>query len=191
MNRCNLSWAIIRIVVTGAAALNLGSACAPPPPNANVGLPPETARLAFKSQCALNVITCTSSWPVALASVVPGPEQTVTPTETGFIVQGNGGNGTEPVYLVGEESTAGDGATQLFFSWSYAASDQDPQTLEAGIEFSTETNPIQEMQAGRHYIRLTVRNDIVRETVESDEFGVIAENVASYDFVELEIEVRD
>ena len=60
-----------------------------------------------------------------------------------------------------------------------------------GIEFSTESEPAILMQMGFHYIRLTIRNNKVFEEVVSDAFGVLGTNISGFDFVELEIEVRD
>ena len=60
---------------------------------------------------------------------------------------------------------------------------------EPGEAFATEANPVQRMQVGLHYIRLHVVNDVVQTQVESDDFGVLFEEVNSFDFVEIEIEI--
>jgi len=159
----------------------------PPPP---IVLAAETARVAFQSQCAQNIIECTTSWPVAIVEVVAGEGQTVTVSSNGILVEGVDGDGQEWVNLVGSGSTMGDGATVIEYAWTFGATDADPQTLAAGDVFSVAADFSQRMAVGKHYIRLGVINDIVREQVVSDEFGVIAENVPSFDFVELEIEVR-
>lgn len=154
-------------------------------------LPAESTRVAFQSQCAQNVIECTSSWPVAVAHVESKPDQSITETAEGFLIQDTDGDGFENVCLVGSDSQLGDGADFLFYSWSFGANDSDPRTLQPGTEFSQQADPQVPMQVGLHYIRLTVRNDIVRETIESPEFGIIAEDTASFDFVELQIEIRE
>ncbi|NOX58692.1 MAG: hypothetical protein GXP29_07520 [Planctomycetes bacterium] len=154
-------------------------------------LPPETARVAIQSQCAQNVINCTTSWPTAVFTVEAMDGQSVTLTDTGFLVEGTDGNGQEMVRLVGSNSTPGDGAAFSSFKWTSGASDEDPKTLAPGNQFSTDADNNVLLAVGFHYIRLTVENDIIREEVQSDEFGLIAENVPSFDFVELEIEVRD
>jgi len=153
-------------------------------------IPPDSARVAFQSPCAQNVIECTSSWPVAIAGVRAGHGQTVTETETGYIVRRPHASGSVPVWLVGEESTAGEGATRLSYSWSSGAAQDDPCTLTPGDEFATVANPTVNLAPGFHYIRLTVENDIIRAVVASEACGVFGENIPSFDFVELEIEVR-
>jgi hypothetical protein len=180
------------ITVTVAWCVFLGAGCTPPVTddgNGDTGLPAESQRAAFQSQCAQNVIFCTTSWPTAIARVVAGEGQTATETETGFRIEGTGDDGTEPVNLVGDESVLGNGATELTYSWSAGATDENPLTLEPGEAFSTEANPVQNMQVGFHYIRLHVVNDVVQTQVESEEFGVLFEEVNSFDFVEIEIEI--
>ena len=154
-------------------------------------LPAESARVAFQSPCAQNVIECTSSWPVAVASVAARHGQTVTETDTGFLVRQPYATGSVSVSLVGDQSTAGQGATQLNHTWSYGAIEDDPCTLTPGQTFASEANPSVELEPGFHYIRLTVENDIIRPSVESPTCGVFGENIPSFDFVELEIEVRN
>lgn len=157
------------------------------------GLPADTTRLALQSQCGQAVIECTSSWPIPIIVVQARDGQTVTRTQTGFLVQGTDGNGQESVQLIGSNSTAtgNDVEAQILFSWSAAATDQDPCTLEPGAEFSTEADPLVLLQAGFHYVRLTVENDIIQETLILDGCDATVENVPSSDFQEVEIEVRD
>lgn len=154
-------------------------------------LSPVSQRVAFQSPCAQNAIECTSSWPVAIARVREVGSQIVTETDAGFIVRLPGAHGSVPVHLSGSDSTAGDGATQLSFSWSAAATQDDPCELTPGDEFSTLANPVVNLAIGLHYIRLTVENDIIRDVVESETCGVFGENIPSFDFVELEIDVRN
>lgn len=183
-------WVVLMMTGGGAmTALSVGAGC--PAPNPDAGLVPEAPRAAFASQCALNVIECTTAFPVAVIEVEPGADQIVTETANGFLVQGYSGVGSEFVRLVGSNSEPGQGATEIFHSWSHAADDDDPRTLSEGEVFSTEADPVQEMQVGFHYIRLTVRNDIVVDQLVSPEFGVLYENTPLFDFVEVEIEVRD
>ncbi|GJM25802.1 MAG: hypothetical protein DHS20C16_22170 [Phycisphaerae bacterium] len=175
-----MSAAAFGILVTGG--------CVEPLPQA---LAPETARVAIQSQCAQNVINCTTSWPEAVISVEAIGGQTVSLTDTGFLVEGSDGNGQETVRLVGTGSVPGDGATIASFEWSSGATDEDPTTLAAGTVFSDDSTDDVPMGVGFHYIRLTVKNDIIRDLVVSDEFGLLFQDVPSFDFVELEIEVRD
>lgn len=154
------------------------------------GLDPDEPRGSFASQCALNVIVCTTSWPTAALDVLALPGQTVTPTASGYLVIDSNGSGNEEVQLIGSNSTAGDGATSIEYEWSYGATDDDPRTLAAGTIFSREADPKIVLKTGFHYIRLTVRNDIIRDQVTSPDYGVLFENVPSFDFQEVEIEVR-
>lgn len=182
-----------------AAALGLlaGQGC---PPAAPQGLPADNQRATFASQCALNVITCTTSWPEAVAKVANGEGigvepldgQTVTATDAGFLVEGSDGNGVEPVQLIGSDSVVGDTASGLSYSWSSGATDNNPCELNHGDEFSTESDPQVSLLEGFHYIRLFVQNDIVRDNVEAQGCEEDAfTNVRSFDWVEIEIEVRD
>jgi hypothetical protein len=66
-----------------------------------------------------------------------------------------------------------------------------PCTLAPGTIFSAAVSPTIALQAGFHYIRLTVRNDIIRDEVNTETCGVIGRDIPSFDFVELEIEARD
>ena len=154
-------------------------------------LPAETARVAIQSQCAQNVINCTTSWPTANFTVEAMTGQTVTLTNTGFLVEGTDGNGQETVRLIGSNSTPGDGAEFTLFRWTSGATDTDPQTLFPGTQFSTEADNEVLLATGFHYIRLRVENDIIRDEVQTEQFGVIAQDVPSFDFVELEVEVKD
>ncbi len=153
-------------------------------------IPAGQARVAFQSQCAQNVIECTSSWPTAMASIASTPGSTVTETDTGFLVEADAGWGGLEVRFLGSNSEAGAGASSLSFSWSVGATDSDPCLLTPGMEFSTEADPTAVLAPGLHYVRLTVENDIIREEVVSDACGVIGMNIASFDFIEFEVEVR-
>jgi len=158
------------------------------------GLLATSQRSAFQSQCAQNVLECTTIWPEAVAILDlsrRGPDQAFSFLGGGrFIVTGTDGDGSEPVPLRGEQSALGDDATILTFSWSHAATDADKCTLVPGPVFSTDPNPLQRMEVGFHYIRLTVTNDNLRD-IFSDECGLIAESSGLFDFVEIEIEVRE
>lgn len=162
------------------------------------GLPPSTPqRGPFASQCATFVNLCTSSFPVALAEVVVGPHQTVSRQEDPlrFIVQGEVHDGGEMVRLRGRDSTIGNTATMISYSWSNAAIDDDPCTMTPGEEFSTESDPAVALRNGVHYIRLTVRNDLpLNPDALPDSIveacGTIDEPF-KFDFIELVVEVRD
>ena len=155
------------------------------------GLAPEGQRAAFQSQCAQNVITCTVSFPVAVIGTGFLPGQVVTTTPAGLRIDGQDGDGVELVQLVGSGSTAGQGATQIFYSWSAGAIDPDPCTLTAGAEFSTQADPQVLLQAGFHYIRLTVRNDLPPiDSLDAGACGTFT-NYPRQDFEEFEIEVVD
>ncbi len=162
-------------------------------------LAPETARVAIQSQCAQNVINCTTTWPEAVIMVEARNGQTVTLTDTGYLVEGSDGNGQETVRLVGTDSIAhsipeeqeGERPTLTSFEWSFGATDEDPTTLAPGMVFSDDETEEVALATGFHYIRLTVENDVIREVIASDEFGVLFQDTPSFDFIELEIEVRD
>lgn len=155
------------------------------------GLPGENRRQAFQSRCAQNVIACTVSFPAAEISVTATGDQAVDVIATGFRVEGSDGDGAELVQLDGSGSARGQGATELFFSWSSAAGDDDPCTLTPGDEFSTAAEPQVLLQEGFHYIRLTVSNDLPSlDTLDAGECGTF-ENFARSDFIEIEIEVID
>ena len=172
------------------AVVSLAAGCVGGAPNPG-GLPPGNKRSAFQSPCAQNVIACTVTFPTAEVSLEALGDQVVTPTDAGFIVQGSDSDGAELVQLIGSDSTAGEGAAEIFFSWSSGAVDDDPCSLEPGEEFSTEAEPQVLLQAGFHYIRLTVTNDLAElESIDSGECGTF-ENFRRYDFVEVEIEVID
>lgn len=168
-----------------SAVLLAGCQTAPPG-----GIPAENQRVAFESQCGLNVIVCTTSWPTAVASVIAGEGQTVTPTADGYLIEVMGGAGAVPVQFRGADSIPGNTATSLSYSWSYGAVDSNPCTLAPGYPVATIANPVLSLSPGFHYIRLSVVNDVIRDQVVSDDCGVIAEDTGSFDFVELEIEVR-
>lgn len=153
-------------------------------------LPAEQPRVAIQSQCAQNVIECTTVWPTAVVTVMAGENQQISLTETGFLVQGDGGGGGELIQLIGSGSRLGDNATTISHSWSSGATDTDPCTLAAGEEFSTQPDPQVFLAAGFHYIRLTVTNDNEVD-IESAACGLNLLDVNPFDFVEIEIEVRD
>ncbi|MBI4717388.1 MAG: hypothetical protein HY763_06260 [Planctomycetes bacterium] len=167
--------------------------CAGGCPNTTGGptgaLPSETARVAIQSQCAQNVITCTRSFPTAVASVTARQSQTVTPTDEGFVVN-TGVYGPAVVQLRGSDSEPGLNATRLAFSWSSGATDTDPCTVMPGTEFSTEADPAVLLEPGLHYIRLTVTNDNILGRLESEQCGVLGENIPAFHFVEVEVDVR-
>lgn len=150
---------------------------------------PEAARVAFQSQCAQNVITCTDSFPEAVIDVEAIHGQSVTATDTGFLIEQPG---TAPIWtkLIGSDSDPGDNATEIQYRWSSRAEDADPCSLDPGPEFSTEADPLVLLEPGFHYIRLTVTNDNIIGQLESDECGIIGQNIPAYDFLEVEIEVR-
>ncbi|NOS99632.1 MAG: hypothetical protein HOP29_03305 [Phycisphaerales bacterium] len=151
-------------------------------------------RTPFASSCAQNVVACTTSFPDAAVTVVPGTGQGVAATTSpvGFIVFGSGGDGFETVQLRSTGTTMGNGATTLTYSWSYGATDANPCTLPPGTQFSVEANPNVAMLVGVHYIRLTVENELIRAAEQSGVLacGTIPEGPKS-DFVELVIDVRD
>ena len=88
-------------------------------------------------------------------------------------------------------STLGNGATQISYSWSTGATDDDPCTLTAGTEFSDAADPQVLLEEGFHYIRLTVENDVIQATLVLEGCDTTVENVPASDFVEVEVEVRD
>jgi len=143
------------------------------------------------SQCAQSVISCTVVFPHPVLTVEAGPDQTVTPTADGFMVQGGGQEGFENVHFRGSDSDPGVVSTVLLFQWSSGAIDEDPRTLAAGTPFSTEANPVAPLQLGRHRIRLTVTNDLIFDELVSNSYGVIATDVALYDFVEVVVDVHE
>lgn len=165
--------------------------------NRVAGLPAEdTARFALQSQCGQAVIECTSDWPIPRINVLAGDGQTVTATETGFLVQGSDANGQELVQLIGSNSS-GTGTKDppvdvtLSFSWTSLAIDTDPCTLDSGDEFSTDVDPVVLLEAGFHYIRLSLANDILQAELVLADCDTTLQDVPSFDFLEIEIEVRD
>ncbi len=154
---------------------------------ANV-VPSGTARVAFQSQCAQLVVTCTSSWPTALIDVQSDAD-TVTATDTGFLVD-TMGQSSATVNLIGSISEPGNGATIHSFTWSFGATDDDPCTLAPGTVLATTADTPATLESGFHYIRLRVENDIIRARIESELCGLIGTDLPSFDFVEVEIEVR-
>jgi len=150
----------------------------------------EATRSTIASQCAQAVIACTTSWPTAAASVVALAGQTVTQTGNTFIVTGKADLGGLDVQLSGSDSMAGNGAMSLSYSWSTGATDVDPCSLADGEAFSSDEMPLQRMDLGVHYIRLRVENDIIRDAVNTDACGVFGENIPSFDFIEIVVDVR-
>jgi hypothetical protein len=200
------------LLLTATAMLALGQRCSAPaapepadPLSSQTTvtqdriLPAENQRAAFQSQCAQNVIVCTVAFPSARIKVMAGPDQQITPTHNGYIVQGSDYDGYENVHLVGSHSDPGQTErvapfrtpSQLFFSWSQGASDADPLTMQPGEEFSKDADVSVRMSAGLHYVRLTVRNDIVKAHVLSPNGQVLFRDYTATDFVEVEIDVRD
>lgn len=175
-------------LLVGGALL---AGCNPAPiAEAPTGLAAQQRRSAFQSLCAQNAVECTSSWPTPSIDVEALGGQTVTASATGFVVESLHAKGAVWVQLIGSGSDAGTGANVLTYAWSAGASDADPCTLGAGTSFSTEADPQIELQPGFHYIRLTVMNEIIREVVPVLGCATTLENVASFDFLEVEIEVR-
>ncbi len=159
-------------------------------PQLSSSLSAEASRSTIASQCAQAVFTCTSSWPTAVPTVVAIEGQTVTATDDGFTITGQSDQGGFDVQLSASDSIAGNGAMSLTYRWSTGATDTDPCTLADGQAFSSEEMPLQRMDIGVHYIRLRVENDIIREIIDTDSCGVIGEDIASYHFVEIVVEVR-
>jgi len=179
------------LLSAGGVVMIVCTACVTQPTEQAQGLPASTQRVAFASQCALNVIECTTSWPTAIASVEAEDGQTVTEVDTNsFRVRVTGGSGAVPVQFRGIASIPGNTATQLSYSWSYGASDSDPCTLTAGTVASTESDPELLLDPGFHYIRLTVTNDVHRDEVPLDGCPDSLTDVDSFDFVELQVEVQ-
>lgn len=154
------------------------------------GIPAEQQRVAFQSQCAQNVITCTQRFPTAVIDIQQRFGQSVTETAAGFLVMDATALGNVPVQLKGSGSQFGTEATMLNYSWSFGAVDDDPCTMSPGEEFSTQSDALVFLEPGFHYIRLFVENDVIFPIIESDECGVIGENIAGFHFEEVEIEVR-
>jgi len=126
-----------------------------------------------------------------VATVAALDGQTVTTTDgVSYIVTGTSEQGGFDVQLSAADSMAGNGGMSLTYSWSSGATDTNSCTLADGAAFSTEDMPLQRMDIGIHYIRLRVENDIIRDVVESDTCGVIGENIASFHFVEIVVDVR-
>lgn len=162
------------------------------------GLSPDTSgRLPFAGPCAEFLDLCDDTFPTAQVTVIPDSRQAVTATQSPFavVVQGSDGDGRESVTLRGSESALGNRSAGLTYSWSSAATDDDPCTLAPGPEFSTEADPTIAMRAGRHLIRLTVRNDLPLATESlpqevRDQCGTLNESF-KFDILELIVEVRD
>lgn len=150
----------------------------------------EQQRTAFQSQCAQNVITCTRRFPTAVVTVQARSGQTVSATDSGFLIADSHATGSVRVQLVGSGSLPGEEATLLTYRWSSGATDDDPCTMTPGEEFSTQADPQVLLERGFHYIRLFVENDVMFPRIESAMCGVLGENIPGFHFVEVEIEVR-
>lgn len=203
MNRNNVKQSLraAAIALGWTTVLNMGANCAapPPPPPQQQPIPADNAaRETFASQCAQNVITCTTSFPVAILDVHAGQGQVVTQTIDGFRVEGSDGDGVERVQFIGGgslmvESTEGNNASMIFYEWSYGATDEDLCTLTPGTTFSHDANPLALLQVGIHYIRLHVSNDLTygQESLLLEECGQIGQNNPKADFEEVRVEVID
>lgn len=176
---------ITKVALIGMFALTNGCQVQP-----GAGIPAEQQRVAFQSQCAQNVITCTTRFPTAVIDIQQRFGQSVTETAAGFLVTDATAFGHVPVQLKGGGSEAGTDATMLSYSWSFGATDDDPCTMTPGEEFSTEPETLVFLGRGFHYIRLFVQNDVIFPVIQSEECGVIGENIGGFHFVEVEIEVR-
>ncbi len=183
-------WKLREWLIAVAGAGLLGGCNPQPVAEAPNGLAAQQRRSAFQSLCAQNAVECTSSWPTPSIDVEALEGQTVAPGETGFVVEASEVGGAVLVQLIGSGSDAGTESDVLTFSWSAAATDTDGCTVAAGEEFSTEADPQIELQPGFHYIRLTVMNDVIRDAVPVVGCDTTLQNVASFDFLEVEIEVR-
>jgi hypothetical protein len=161
-----------------------------------VGIAQEATRAPFASQCAQAVISCTTSFPVAEMTVAAGDGQTVTATGDGFIVEGSGSEGFEIVALDGSASQPSENAGQaneIFYSWTFGATDDNQCLLAPGTEFSTEEAVSVAMDDGFHLIRLTVENEQMIDPPDTctDQDGTnISISRPKFDFVEMLIEVR-
>ena len=86
-----------------AVMFNMGANCGAPP--AAQAIPADQiVRVAFASQCAQNVVECTTSWPQAVFNIMSSGGQTVTLSGVRYIVQGTDGNGMELVQFQGSNS---------------------------------------------------------------------------------------
>lgn len=180
----------IACCVVGVGLLIGGSGCTTGPDNPANVIPAANQRVAFQSQCAQNVVTCTTSFPTAVVSVEATPVQSLTAGSNSFLVVENNGSDVVAVQFHGSDSTPGSTASQISYEWSYGATDNDPCTMEPGTVISMEADPVLELAVGFHYIRLTVQNLTIDAPVESDECGTISQDTGKTHFVELEVEVR-
>lgn len=178
----------IRLVLGFAVLVAAG--CQTQIGGAGDAIPAEQQRVAFQSQCAQNVITCTRRFPTAMIDIQPRLGQTVTATDAGFVISDIYALDAVAVQLKGSGSLLGDEATRLTFSWTSGASDDDPCTMNPGAEFSTQSDTLISLEPGFHYIRLLVENDVIFPIIESEPCGVIGEDIAGFHFEEVEIEVR-
>lgn len=155
----------------------------------------EAERPPIRSRCAQGAINCTTCWPQfepEMRLLLADGSQTVTGNAAdGYVLQGSNGNGVEVLHLRGRESRPGNNSDTLLFSWSSGANDTDIETLEPGPEFSTDADPNVQVEAGFHYIRLTIRTDVVCDPSENEPFDPETMQGGAYDFVEFQVEVRD
>lgn len=154
-------------------------------------------RLPFTTQCGQFAGLCTSSFPTPVLNIDSRTGQNVTSTSDpfGFIVQGSDGDGSEIVIFKGGASRPGATATEITYSWTSGATDDNPCTLEPGPEFSTDPDVEIAMQAGLHYIRLTVTNDLplLQDQLPQnviDTCGTLAQSF-KFDSIEVLVDVRD
>ncbi|MHC5109782.1 MAG: hypothetical protein ACYTHJ_07890 [Planctomycetota bacterium] len=153
------------------------------------GVAPQQRRSAFQSLCAQNAVECTSSWPTPIFAPVAGEGQTVAETDEGYRITGPLAQGALTVQLDGSESTAGTDATQINFTWTINATDDDPCELTPGEELSDEETATAVLQPGFHYVRLFVTNNIIRDEVVVEGCEETREDVESFDFLEVELEI--
>jgi len=121
-------------------------------------LPADQPRVAYQSACAQNTLACESSRPLPVLEIEPGENQFVTISDAGIVITGESADGFETVRLVGSRSVPGTGFDEVTYSWSYGATDPDPDTLAPGFVFSQDAELTVGMAEGFHYIRLTVHN---------------------------------
>lgn len=155
------------------------------------GFEPQQRRSAFQSLCALSAVECTTSWPTADIAILVGEGQAVGGNaDIRFTVTGTPEDGAIPVTFDGSGSMAGVGAMDLSFEWSLNAADEEMCTLEPGEIIGTTEMVEILLQPGFHYVRLYVENDIIREEVPVAGCETL-EDVPSFDFLEVEVEVVD
>lgn len=156
----------------------------PPSATSKPLLPTESPRVAFQSACGQAVFACSGAEPVPLIEIIPEATQFVTVADGRIVVTGENEDGVETIRLSGSGSVPGTGATNVTYSWSYGAVDDNPDSFVPGTEFSTEADPVVRMGEGFHYVRLIVRNgtDSALENWSPTD--------TQDDFLEMEIEIR-